>query len=100
MVTLRDYDDAARNNDVTKIRHLRAYLMGAVDTHLLYSRMLKNWTSFNALCTGNRKLQADELGAIFELEMMSLRRRYGDEIMGMPIVETIPTIVEKHYRCF
>jgi hypothetical protein len=98
--TLADYDKAVRTNDIQKIRYLRSYIVGAVDTHLHYSKMLKNWTSFNALCTGKSKLRANELGAIFELKIMSLKQRYGEDIMGMPIVEVVPMIVEEHYRCF
>ena len=100
LATLEDYDEAVRTDDSQKLRYLRSYIMGAVDTHLYYSRMLKNWTQFNALCTGNKKLKANELGAIFELKIRSLRQRYGIDIMGMPIVEVVPMIVEEQYRCF
>ena len=100
MPTLADYDLAVQKNDISKIRYLRSYILGAVDTHLMFSRMLRDWSSFNALCTGQNKLQANEIGAIFELRIRALRRRYGDDIMGLPIVETIPSIVEEYYRCF
>ena len=99
-IKLKDYDNAVRSNNPAEIRFMRSYILGAVETHLLYSKMLKNWTSFNALCTGNDQLTMDELGAIVELKIMALRRKYGEDIMGMPVVEIVPTIVEEHYRCF
>jgi len=97
---LSDYDAAMRADDFHRVHSLRLYILGAVDTHLHYSRKLHDWTRFNALCTGDARLSAQELGRIFELKIVSLKRRYGKDIMGMPIVEVVPTIVEEHYRCF
>jgi hypothetical protein len=99
-IKLRDYDNAVRSNNLPEIRFIRSYILGAVETHLMFSKMLKNWTSFNALCTGNDDLNIDELGAIFEMKIMALRRKYGEDIMGMPVVDVVPMIVEEHYRCF
>ncbi len=98
--TLRDYADARRVNDVQKIKELRTYILGAVDTHLLYAKMLRDWTSINILCTGNYGLNVDELGSVFELKIMTLRKRYGEEIMDMPILNAVQMIVEEHYRCY
>jgi|GEM_PF-2215240 len=99
-ITLGDYERALRSNNVDQIRSIRSYMLGAVETHLMYSRKLSNWTSFNALCSGDEPLSRMQLGALVEIEISSLRRRYGQDILGMPIVEVIPGIVEQHYRCF
>jgi hypothetical protein len=85
---LRDYAEAVSTNDVQRIKVLRSYILGAVETHFLYSKMLRDWTNINILCTGNNKLNINELGAIFELKIMTLRRRYGEDIMDMPITES------------
>ena len=98
--TLRDYDHAIRANNHERIMFFRSYILGAVETHLVYSRMLSDWTRFNALCTGDDALTINELGSLFELKVMALRKRYGKDIMGMPIVEVVPMIVEEHYKCF
>jgi hypothetical protein len=98
--TLRDYDQASRSEDRHKIQYLQSYIAGAVDTHLHYAKRLKNWTRLKTLCPGKSKLSSQELGSIFQLKAMSLKRRYGRDIMGMPIVEVVPMIVEEHYRCF
>ena len=97
---LRDYTDAVSANDVQRIKILRSYILGAVDTHLLYSKMLRDFTSINILCTGNNGLNINELGAIFELKIMTLRRRYGEEIMDMPIMKVVQMIVEEQYKCY
>jgi hypothetical protein len=99
-ITLADYQRALRASDVRKIESIRAYVLGAVETHLMYSNMLSDWTQFNALCTGHDPLSQRELGVLLEIRINALRRRYGKDIMGMPIVEVIPSIVEEHYRCF
>ena len=98
--TLGDYAEAKRANDMQSVMMLRSYILGAVETHLHYSSLLKNWTSVNVLCTWNGNLNMDELGEIFEGKIMTLRRRYGEDIMGMPIAKAVPMIVEDEYRCF
>ena len=72
---LRDYSEAVSTNDIQRIKVLRSYILGAVETHLLYSKMLRDWTNINILCTGNNSLNINELGAVFELKIMTLRRR-------------------------
>lgn len=99
-ISLADYDRALRANDVRQVESIRSYLLGAVETHLMYSKMLRNWTDFHALCTGDSPLTGRQLGALVEIEISTLRRRYGSDIMGMPIIELIPGIVEEQYRCF
>jgi len=32
------------------------------------------------------------------MNILALRRRYGDEILGMHLVEAVPMIVEENYR--
>jgi len=97
---LRDYTEAVSANDIQRIKVLRSYILGAVDTHLLYSKMLRDWTSINILCTGKSDLNINELGAIFELKIMTLRRRYGEDIMDMPITKAVQMIVEEQYKCY
>ncbi len=97
---LRDYDEAIRANDRHKVMFLRAYMLGAIETHLLYSRMLSNLTSVHVLCSGNGDLSIEDVGKIFEVKMMTLRRRYGEDIMNMPIVKVVQMIVEEQYRCY
>jgi len=99
MYRLRDYDEAARANDTQQIMFLRSYILGAVETHLLYSKMFRNWISVNILCTGNGDLNINEVGKIFEVKIMTLRRRYGEDILGMPIAEAVQMIVEEQYKC-
>jgi hypothetical protein len=99
-ITLGDYEQALRSNNLQQIQSIRSYMLGAVETHLMYSKKLSHWTSFDALCTGDEPLNRRQLGALIEIEISSLRRRYGEDILGMPIVEAIPGIVEQHYRCF
>ena len=96
---LRDYAEAVSTNDVQRIKVLRSYILGAVETHLLYSKMLRDWTNINILCTGNTKLNINELGAIFELKIMTLRRRYGEDIMNMPMTKVVQMVVEEQYKC-
>ncbi|MBT4196661.1 MAG: hypothetical protein HOC92_20555 [Gammaproteobacteria bacterium] len=96
---LRDYAEAVSTNDVQRIKVLRSYILGAVETHFLYSKMLRDWTNINILCTGNNKLNINELGAIFELKIMTLRRRYGEDIMDMPITKAVQMVVEEQYKC-
>ena len=100
MFKLRDYADAVRANDIQKIKILRSYILGSVETHLLYSKMLRDMTSINILCTGNDDLNINELGAIFELKITTLRRRYGEDIMDMPINKAVQMIVEEQYKCY
>lgn len=100
MFKLRDYDEAVRANDIQRIKILRSYILGSVETHLLYSKMLRDWTSINILCTGNRDLNINELGALFELKIMTLRRRYGEDIMDMPVTKAVQMIVEEQYKCY
>lgn len=100
VVKLRDYDEAARANDAQKIIFLRSYILGAVETHLLYSTMLRDWTGVNLFCTGTVDLNLNELGEIFEVKIMALRRRYGNDIMDMPIAKAVQMIVEEQYKCY
>ena len=97
---LRDYTEAVSANNIQRVEILRSYILGAVETHLLYSKMLRDWTSVNILCTGNSDLNINELGAIFELKIMTLRRRYGEDIMDMPITKAVQMIVEEQYKCY
>ncbi len=99
MYKLKDYSEAVRANDIQKIQNIRSYILGAVETHFLYSKMLSDWTRINILCTGNGGLDINELGAIFELKIMTLRRRYGEVIMDMPITKVVQMIVEEQYKC-
>ncbi len=96
---LRDYTEAVSANDTQRVEILRSYILGSVETHLLYSKMLRDWTSINILCTANGGFNINELGAIFELKIMTLRRRYGEDIMDMPITKVVQMIVEEHYKC-
>jgi hypothetical protein len=96
---LRDYTEAVSANDIQRIKILRSYIFGAVETHLLYSKMLRDWTRINILCTGNEGLNINELGAVFELKIMTLRRKYGEDIMDMPIMNAVQMIVEEQYKC-
>lgn len=96
---LRDYDEALRANDKQRIIFLRSYILGAVETHFLYSTMFRNWTSVNLFCTGHSELDMNELGEIFEVKIMTLRRRYGEDIMDMPISKAVQMIVEEQYKC-
>lgn len=96
---LRDYTQAVTANDIQRIEVIRSYILGAVETHLLYSKMLRDWTGVNILCTGNKGLNINELGAIFELKIMTLRRRYGEDIMDMPITKAVQMVVEEQYKC-
>ena len=98
--TLEDFESALQNQDEQEIQILQSYILGAVDTHLHYARQIRNWTQVNALCTGISKLNGRELGAALELKITTLKRRYGQDIMGMPIAEVVPMIVEEQYRCF
>ena len=97
---LRDYAEAVKANDIQRISVLRSYVLGAVETHLLYSKMLRDLTRINILCTGNSDLSINELGAIFELKIMTLRRKYGEVIMNMPITKVVQMIVEEQYKCY
>lgn len=97
---LRDYDEAVRASDIPRIKLIRSYILGAVETHLLYSKMLGDWSSINILCTGNSDLNLNELGAIFEIKIMTLRRRYGEDIMDMPVLNAVQMIVEEQYKCY
>ena len=97
---LRDYTEAVSANDIQRVKILRSYILGAVETHLLYSKMLRDLTSINILCIGNADLNINELGAIFELKIMTLRRRYGEDIMDMPITKVVQMIVEEQYKCY
>ena len=97
---LRDYTEAVNANDTQRIKVIRSYILGAVDTHLLYSKMLRDMTSINILCTGNNGLNIDELGAIFELKIITLRSRYGQGIMEMPITKAVQMVVEEQYKCY
>lgn len=96
---LRDYTEAVRANDIQRIKILRSYIFGSVETHFLYSKMLRDWTNITILCTGNSDLNINELGAIFELKIMTLRRKYGEDIMNMPITKAVQMIVEEQYKC-
>lgn len=97
---LRDYADAVRANDIQKIKILRSYILGSVETHFLYSKMLRDWTSLNMLCTGKSALNINELGALFEMKITTLRKRYGEDIMDMPIANAVQMIVEEQYKCY
>lgn len=97
---LRDYAAAVRANDAQRMQVIRSYILGAVETHLLYSKMLSDWTGANILCTGRSELDIDQLGAMFEVKIMALRKRYGEDIMGMPVLRAVQMMVEEQYRCF
>ena len=97
---LRDYSEAIRANDIQTIEILRSYILGAVETHLLYSKMISDWTRINILCTGKGDLNINELGAIIELKIRTLRARYGEDIMDMPITRAVQMIVEEQYKCY
>ena len=97
---LRDYSEAVNAHDIQRIKNIRSYILGAVETHLLYSKMLRDLTRINILCTGNSDLNINELGAIFELKIMTLRRRYGEDILDMPITKVVQMIVEEQYKCY
>jgi len=100
MYKLSDYSEAVRANDIQSIGNIRSYILGAVETHLLYSKMLRDLTRINILCTGNSDLNINELGAVFELKIMTLRRRYGEDIMNMPVTKVVQMIVEEQYKCY
>lgn len=97
---LRDYAEAARANNKHKIVFLRSYILGAVETHLLYSDMFRDWTNMSLFCTGSDDLNMNELGEIFEVKIKTLRRRYGEDIMDMPIAKAVQMIVEEQYKCY
>jgi hypothetical protein len=97
---LRDYDDAVRSNDIQKILMLRSYILGAVETHLLYSGILRDMIGADLFCTGNNDFNLNELGEILEVKIITLRRRYGEDIMDMPIVKAVQMIVEEQYKCY
>lgn len=99
MLKLRDYDEALRKNDITKIALLRSYILGAVETHLLYSVILKDISGNHLFCTGNVDLDINELGTIFEAKIISLRRKYGENIMNMPIAKAVELVVDEQYKC-
>ncbi len=96
---LRDYDEAVRTNNIQKIMFLRSYILGAVETHLLYSTLLRNWTSVNVLCTGHGDLNMNELGKVFEVKILMLRRKYGEDIMDMPMARAVQMMVEEQFTC-
>ena len=98
--TLGDYASAAQAGDMPRLRLLQSYILGAVETHLFYSRMLSDWTNVNLLCSGNGDLDMDELGKMFEGKILALRRRHGDDIMGMPITGAVQMMVEEDFRCY
>ena len=62
--TLGDYAEALRMKDVQRIENFRLHVLGAVDTHLMYSKMLRDYTGFNILCPGNKPVNKKELGSI------------------------------------
>lgn len=99
MVKLRDYDEARRADDFTNIALLRSYILGAVETHLLYSVILKDVVGGNLFCTGDVDLNINELGTLFEAKIIALRREYGEEIMDMPIAKAVQLVVEEQYKC-
>ncbi len=98
--TLRDYSEAVRSNNLHKIEVLRSYILGAVDTHLLYSKMMRDYTGVNILCTGSAEINMNMLGEIFELRIMILRKRYGEDIMDMPITKAVQMIIEEEFKCY
>ena len=97
---LRDYSEAVIAKDIQRIKILRSYILGAVETHLHYSKMLRDMTSINILCTGNSALNINELGSLFEFKIMTLRKKYGEAIMDMPIMNAVQMIVEEQYKCY
>ena len=97
---LWDYTEARRANDASGLQVLRAYMLGAAETHLLYSKLLRNWTGVNLLCTGKGDLDLLELETMIELKIMQLRRRYGEDIMSMPLAEVVQMVMEEQYKCY
>ena len=53
MVKLQDYENAQKARDNTKIALLKSYILGAVETHLLYSVMLEDVMGGTLYCTGD-----------------------------------------------
>lgn len=98
--TLKDYADALRSNDSQRIHALRSYILGAVETHFMYSKMLRDWTGANMLCTADGIPDSNELGALFEWNLAALQQRYGKDIMNMPILNAVQIIIEEQYSCF
>ncbi len=96
---LRDYIQAVRVNDVHRTEVLQAYMLGAAETHFLYSRMLRNWTGINILCPGEGGLDQHELAGLVELKIHALRRRYGADIMGLPLATAVQMIMEEQFKC-
>ena len=98
-VQLRDYTEALRNPDRHRVQVLKAYMRGAADTHVLYSRMLRDWTGITVLCPGAGGMDTDELAALVELKIHALRRRYGEDIMGMRLATVVQMIMEEQFKC-
>ena len=97
--TLMDYAQARHADDFSGLQQLRAYILGAAETHLLYSKMMRNWTGINLLCTGNGDLDIQELETLVELKILLLRRRYGNDIMSMPIAQVVQMVMEEQFKC-
>ena len=41
----------------------------------------------------------NELGKVFEVKILMLRRKYGEDIMDMPIARAVQMMVEEQFTC-